>query len=57
MPDVGDDILLTVDVGGHGITGKGIRYTTDNWLMDGQKITADAIKAWMPMPEPYDENV
>lgn len=57
MPDVGDDILLTVDVAGHGITGKGIRYTTDSWLMDGQKITADAIKAWMPMPEPYEENV
>ena len=57
MPDVGDDILLTVEVNGHRITGKGLRYTTDSWLMDGQKITADAIKAWMLMPKPYEGNV
>ena len=52
MPYDGQEILVTTD---HGYVEKDINYIDDGFHLDSGYDWINDIKAWMPLPEPYQE--
>ena len=52
MPYDGQEILVTTD---HGYIEKDINYIDDGFHLDSGYDWRNDIKAWMPLPEPYQE--
>lgn len=62
-PDVGEDVLISVDTADSGDCWVTIAYMcydlTDNeyWFQnDDMSFDMDEVFAWMPLPEPYEED-